>query len=68
MESYQTEKRAMSPSRLVIDSMGRGTGLVNIATLVPSCLTQNSSSSMASSGVWQGMAAAGVMRSLNSRK
>ena len=35
----------------------------NIATLAPSCLTQNSSSSIASSGVNIGITAAGVRRS-----
>jgi hypothetical protein len=48
--------------------MGRGRLLPNIPTFEPSCVVTNSSSSIASSGVCIGMIAAGVMRSLKSRK
>ena len=66
--SLEAANAAASSSAAAAEGTGRGRLLPNIPTFEPSCLVTNSSSSIASSGVCIGMTAAGVMRSLKSRK
>ena len=65
--SYHSTNFAASGCSWTSAGMGRRMRLAHHDDLVPSCFDANSSSSIASSGVYIGMIAAGMMRSLYGR-